>query len=736
MAEVLINALDAGNPLFFNSNENSNAYIFSVKLSGSENYKIWATAIRIALKGKKQNGFGDGSLSPELYLRQVYSEIAAEVWKELEETYDKINRSVIYNVIHKIHILKQGELSDYHKLNDVYQPIRSNLLARDPLPDVEAFNVVSRKESHRGLHPGTRSIGHPDDTLAKISPIGNLRLSANIVLFDVLVILEYCDLKVVKTVGIGNESGGLYMFAEDENELWHSRLGHPSDQVLSVLSKSIGLKYDKCISPCDICHKAKQTRDPFPLSDHKFVSVGDLVHLNLWGPYRVVSREGSMYFLTIVDGYSTVVWAYLIKTKYEVAFFIENFVELLNIQFNKKVKVFRLPSSVLSGASPYLLVYGKEPSLSHIKCFGCLCYSTMLNKHDKFSSSLNDDERYPSVDDGNVMASANINSPLLTMNKQPLQPKSLETTGSRFGIETQKITNNRDEPQTVRKSNRVSNLPSKFNDFILPSSKKYGLEKHVEAMNKEMEALFKNNTWVLTELPVNRKTIGCKWLFKIKYKSLGEIERYNARLVSKGFSQREDVNNSFLYVDLHEDVYMKLPPGYYDKSETRVYKLVKSLYGLKQALRQWNEKLTNVLKENDFEQSFCGNLISWKSKKQATISRASAETEYRCMTSTTCEVIWLTHLLKDLGVDGLLLVHLYCDSTYAIQIAANPVFHEKTKHFEIDVHLVGEKVASSVISTVKVNSANNVVDIFTKSLSIPQHKMFCEKLNMLDMFEV
>ncbi|GKB48364.1 ribonuclease H-like domain-containing protein [Tanacetum coccineum] len=159
MAKVLINALDAGNPLFFNSNENSNAYIFSVKLSGSENYKIWATAIRIALKGKNKMVLGMilGSLSPELYLRQVYSEIAAEVWKELEETYDKINRSVIYNVIHKIHILKQGELSDYHKLNDVYQPIRSNLLARDPLPDVEAFNVVSRKESHRGLHPGTRS---------------------------------------------------------------------------------------------------------------------------------------------------------------------------------------------------------------------------------------------------------------------------------------------------------------------------------------------------------------------------------------------------------------------------------------------------------------------------------------------------------------------------------------------------------------------------------------------------
>ncbi|GJZ98914.1 ribonuclease H-like domain-containing protein [Tanacetum coccineum] len=124
------------------------------------------------------------------------------------------------------------------------------------------------------------------------------------------------------------------------------------------------------------------------------------------------------------------------------------------------------------------------------------------------------------------------------------------------------------------------------------------------------------------------------------------------------------------------------------------------------------------------------------SKKQATLSRSSAEAKYRCMTSTTCEVIWLTHLLKDLNVEGLLPVSLYCDSTSAIQIATNPVFHEKTKHFEIDVHLVREKVASGVISTVKVNSANQLADIFTKILNISQHKQFCDNLNMVDIFEV
>ncbi|GJR20885.1 ribonuclease H-like domain-containing protein [Tanacetum coccineum] len=119
---------------------------------------------------------------------------------------------------------------------------------------------------------------------------------------------------------------------------------------------------------------------------------------------------------------------------------------------------------------------------------------------------------------------------------------------------------------------------------------------------------------------------------------------------------------------------------------------------------------------------FGGNLVSWKSKKQATIFRTSTEAEYKCMASTTCEVIWLVNVLKDLNVDGLLPVPLYCNSTSAIQIAVNPVFYEKTKHFEIDVHLVREKVTSSVISIVKVNSAQQVSDIFNKSLSIAQQK--------------
>ncbi|GKA95984.1 ribonuclease H-like domain-containing protein [Tanacetum coccineum] len=82
------------------------------------------------------------------------------------------------------------------------------------------------------------------------------------------------------------------------------------------------------------------------------------------------------------------------------------------------------------------------------------------------------------------------------------------------------------------------------------------------------------------------------------------------------------------------------------------------------------------------------SLVSWKSKKQNTLSKSSTEAEYRALASVTSEVIWILNFLKDLQIENLLPVSLHYDSNSAIKIAANPVFHERTKHLEIDLHFI------------------------------------------------
>ena len=98
-----------------------------------------------------------------------------------------------------------------------------------------------------------------------------------------------------------------------------------------------------------------------------------------------------------------------------------------------------------------------------------------------------------------------------------------------------------------------------------------------------------------------------------------------------------------------------------------------------------------------------GNLISWKSKKQDVVARSSVEAKHRAMTLATYELIWLKQLLQELrfGKDGQMM--LVCDNQASQHIASNLVFHERTKHIEVDCHFIREKIASRCLATSFVN---------------------------------
>ncbi|GJV86250.1 ribonuclease H-like domain-containing protein [Tanacetum coccineum] len=726
------------------------------------------------------------------------------------------------------------------------------------------------------------TVGHLNGTLVKITHVGNLKLNNDVILFDVLVVPEYtvsllsvnklikdsklgvcfdesnCYIQYLikgKVLGTGSEFAGLYLF----------------DEKFNVSATAVNSEYFSCYVSKDVWHN-------------------------------------------------------------------------------------RISSSVLKGKSPFFLVYGREPNLSHLRSFGCFCYAAIVKVSDKdvkfyetvFHYKMNNEtacDLNPGVTELYFFDNFESESSSKTPNESPSddeegtsisgegslhQPESDVDNESGYDVRMhqpghdeqhiatpigektqsegnvpknnevptfQNVFENQKEEVSLRRSSRVSKLPVNLNDYVLNNTVKYGLrmvvnhyvlsfenfvfvsnlnesyepssfEEASKVMNNEMQALYENRTWELVDLPIGRKAIGSKWVYRIKYMSSGEIEIYKARLVAKGFNQREriDYEETFsLVVKMSTDVYMLPPHGFFDKNDERVCKLKKSLYGLKQAPRQWNHKLYKSLVEADFEQSkndhslyikndgdvslyllvyvddlvitgnseteienfksflnkkfkikdlgelkpvvtllpenivlsqketdddkFLRNITSYqnrhmhaplqshfylglrllkylklapgsginftksntkfnviaysdsywskcpvtRSKKQATLSKSSAEAEYRAMASATCEVMWVLKILKDLGQDDLTLVALYCDSKYAIKIA-NHVMHVKTKHFDIDVHLVRAKVASRLIKTVNVDSKDQVADVFTKALGFVQHNALIKRLGMINLF--
>ncbi|KAK6775913.1 hypothetical protein RDI58_026914 [Solanum bulbocastanum] len=105
------------------------------------------------------------------------------------------------------------------------------------------------------------------------------------------------------------------------------------------------------------------------------------------------------------------------------------------------------------------------------------------------------------------------------------------------------------------------------------------------------------------------------------------------------------------------------------------------------------------------------------------------------MASAVAEITWLIGLYKELGVNIKQPVQLYCDSKAAIQIASNPIFHERTKHFDNDCHFVREKLQQKMIKTNHVSTRDQLADLLTKGLWKATHLHLMSKLGVKDLFQ-
>ena len=340
----------------------------------------------------------------------------------------------------------------------------------------------------------------------------------------------------------------------------------------------------------------------------------------------------------------------------------------------------RSPTKAIKGSTPHEALLGVKPKVNHLRIFGCLAYSH-ISKEERhkldpkaekcvllgygmatksyrlydikerkvfYSRDVTFDESRPGY--GKEPTDQTDKSVEIELSSDVSIPEEAEyETAESEEVEHQSVTE--EEEPVLRRSTRVRRPTNFYGTYINtavtdlppePTTVEEALsgpekDKWKEAMKKEMDSLKANDVYDIVKLPQHRKTVGCKWIFKRKVRADGSIERYKARLVAQGYSQKPgqdydetfcpvvrfesvrsviamaaqhelllhqmDVTSAFLNGDLEEEIYMSQPEGFQIEGENLVCKLKRSLYGLKQAPRCWNTALDNQLKGMGFTQT-------------------------------------------------------------------------------------------------------------------------------------
>jgi histone deacetylase 1/2 len=151
-----------------------------------------------------------------------------------------------------------------------------------------------------------------------------------------------------------------------------------------------------------------------------------------------------------------------------------------------------------------------------------------------------------------------------------------------------------------------------------------------------------------------------------------------------------------------------------------------SLHGFTDA--DWADSINNHKSTSGYLVYLSSTSISWKSRKQRTVVRSSTEAKYKALADGTAEILWIHSLLSELRVPSSIVTMLWCDNLGVTFLSANPVFHARTKHVEIDYHFVRDRVTKREIQVRFISSKDQLVDVLTKPFPPVSFAYFRSKL--------
>ncbi|KAI3708868.1 hypothetical protein L2E82_38397 [Cichorium intybus] len=380
--------------------------------------------------------------------------------------------------------------------------------------------------------------------------------------------------------------------------LWHCRLGHINKKRISQLQKSGLLKANEndSFDICESCLHGKMTKAPFSGTNERAKDLLGIIHTDVCGPFKPMTRYGERYFITFTDDFSRFGYVYLIKHKHEAFEMFKMFQSEVENQLNKAIKVLR---SDRGGE------YLTTNFMDHLKSCGIVSELTPPGtpQHNGVSErrnrtlldmvrSMMSRSTLPLSFWGYAlqtaarllnMAPTKKNKIFISRKAEFLENKFLtEEASGRFveleelqepHADTQEVGSSIQqgivEPeqtidqeqivtQDVRRSGRVRFEPERYG-YLMMEEECYTIDsdepvnyqsamsdpesdKWLEAMNTEMQSMHDNQVWDLVNLPTNCKTVGNKWVFKKKTDVDGNVHTFKARLVAKGYSQTHGID--------------------------------------------------------------------------------------------------------------------------------------------------------------------------------------------------